>query len=368
MNLNNNIGRIKKFYLKNERYISIAAFLAGFIWDAFTLRRIDLPYENFVFIFHFSVILAAVVFINIYDSGRMKNRFFLRFAPFLPIFIQFSFGGLFSAFVVFYIKSGSVFASWPFFILLISLFVGNEFFRRKYLKLTFQLSVFFIALFSYSVFILPVILNKMGAVIFLLSGFAALGAISLVIFLFFLLIPERTRQNLKPLILSISSIYLIFQLLYFTNIIPPVPLSLKESGVFHSIEKTTEKNYIYKVEYEPTPWYLFFKKQNSDFHYLKNEAVYCYSAVFAPTDLNVKIFHRWSYFDENKNKWTEKARLSLPVFGGRDGGYRGYSYIKNVKPGKWRVDVITEQEQILGRIKFKIVDSDSLPPLKTDFR
>jgi hypothetical protein len=41
--------------------------------------------------------------------------------------------------------------------------------------------------------------------------------------------------------------------------------------------------------------------------------------------------------------------------GGRDGGFRGYSFKKNIQPGTWRVDVETAEGLLLGRIGFEVV-------------
>jgi hypothetical protein len=210
----------------------------------------------------------------------------------------------------------------------------------------------------------------MSAKIFIMSGLFALSAAGLIIFFLFLIMPQRIKENFKYLILVISGIYLIFQILYFTNIIPPIPLSIKESGIYHSIERINMDNYIFKVTYEPEAnRYLFFRDQSDIFHYTEGEKIlYSYSAIFSPTDLNMPIYHRWMYFDQTKGSWIEYAKISFNVTGGRDGGYRGYSYIRNFFPGKWRVDVLTERGQILGRRKFTVIKTDSAPSLETTLR
>ena len=48
--------------------------------------------------------------------------------------------------------------------------------------------------------------------------------------------------------------------------------------------------------------------------------------------------------------------------GGRDGGFRGYTYKNNVWNGLWKVEVITEEELILGVIEFEIITSKTLKP------
>lgn len=362
------LKKTKEFYVKYERYITPVAFLAGFIWDNLTLRRIDLWFENITFIWNIFLVATSIVLINAYEAGHLKWRVFEKIARFVPILMQFSFGGLFSAFFVFYSRSGSVLSSWPFLLFLLLLFLGNDFFRKRYLKLTFQLSVFFIVLFSYSVFAVPILVGKIGDGIFFASGMASLLIFGVILYILFRIIPEKMRQNRNALTLGIGSIFAIFQIFYFTNIIPPIPLSLKESGIYHSLERVNSAKYIYEVSFEPAPWYLFFKAQSSVFHLTPGQPVYSYSAVFAPTKLDTKIYHRWSYFDEKLNDLVESSRVGFLIIGGRDGGYRGYTVKYNAKPGKWRVEVITERGQVLGHRTFKIVSSDTYSKIRFELR
>lgn len=369
MALKDCFNKIKELYFRYEKILLPISFFAGLFWDNLTLRRVDLLYENSVFVWNLFQAILCIALINAYDSGRLRGNFFGKIAPFLPIFLQFSFGNLFSGFIVFYLRSGSFWASWPFIFLLGILFLGNEFFRKRYARLTFQISVFFIAIFSYSVFALPVLVNKMGAVVFLASGALALLACGLVLYVLFRIMPEKIRQSSKHLLSVILSIYLVFQILYFANIIPPIPLSLKGMGIYHSIELANTNGYLYKITFEPeNNTYLFYKDQSSIFHWKQGSAIYCYSAIFSPADLNMPIFHRWMHFDEEKGKWVESAFISFEIKGGRVSGYKGYTFLKNIVPGKWRVDVATERGQVLGRQSFTVVDSGFVPELKTAFR
>ena len=360
-------NRIKKIYHTHERWITPVAFFAGFVWDSFTLR-IDLWYQNAQFLLYLIFAAACILFINAYADGRIHWRWSERINGLAPLFLQFIFGGLFSAFIVFYIRSASIGASWPFLLLLVAFFIGNEIFRKRYHRLTFQMSVFFVALFSYAVFALPLVTGKIGDVMFVASGTAALLGIGLLTYLFSRVMPERLHQNRHALALSIGGIYILFQIFYFTNIIPPIPLALKESGIYHSIDPVRQGNYIYRIAYEPPPRYLFFRAQSDVLHWTKGERIYSYSAIFAPTKFNVPIFHRWLIYDTQKNTWVERSRIRFAISGGRDSGYRGYTFTENITPGKWRVDVITENGQILGRRDFRVVEVDVPPTLKTGWR
>ena len=348
---------------KYERYVAPFTFVFGFALDTVTLRRVDLWVDHFVLLGYIFIAGAAIVVLNVYESGRLRFRVLDWTIQFVPVVMQFAFGGLLSAFVIFYTKSGTLAKSWLFFLVLAALLIGNERFRKKYQRLTFQFSIFFIALFSYSIFALPVFIGKMGVVIFLASGFLSLALTGLFIVLLSWAISQQIAQSRRALAVSIGSIYFLFHLFYFTNIIPPIPLSLKESGVYHSVELVPEGDYV--VRYEPAPWYMFLSNTNSIYHWREGEPVYFFSSVFAPIQLTVSIRHRWYYYEESAGEWIQYADVPFPIYGGRDGGYRGYSFITGARPGKWRVEAVVGRGQVLGQEKFTIGEADKEFELKT---
>lgn len=374
------IQKIRAWRLKYERYVSPLALFIGFIVDNLTLRRIDLWAENLMILSYLFVAGLSILILNFYDDKREPkvsrpywkprhswlSRASDKFANFLPFILQFVFGGLFSAFVVFYSRSASLLTSWPFLIFLAALLIGNEFFRQKYYsRLVFQINVYFIAIFSYSVSIIPVIVKEIGTMVFIASGFVSIILIGSFIFLMRKFLPIRIGQSRNLIIASVGGLYVFFNILYFVNIIPPIPLALKESGIYHDIFKQGND---YIVQLEPAPWYRFFDDFSSVFHWQPGKPVYSFSAVFAPTAIKTKIFHRWLYFDEARAEWLEQSKQGFSIIGGRDGGYRGYTIKKQAMPGKWRVDVITEEGQILGKIKFKIVEASEAPKLQREIK
>lgn len=357
------IRRAKEIFEKYERYFSPAAFLAGFTWDNMTLKRIDLLYENIILASYLALILACIVFVNFRESRRPKFAASEKGALLIPYAMQFAFGGIFSGFFVFYSHSASLSTSWPFLAFLLAILVGNEFFRSRYSKFTFQISLFYIALFSYSIFIVPIITGKIGADIFIVSSLVSLTVLSIILLIMKSLTPVYARQNWTALLIVIPAIYITFSLLYFTNIIPPIPLSLKEIGLYHSVIKTADGNY--EVEYEPQPFAAFFDFPPNKINRYGDKPIYVFASIFAPTKINAEIFHRWEYFDEITDKWITVSRLAYNIAGGRDGGYRGWTRKQNASPGKWRVSVETERGQIIGRIKFTVINAASPPKTLT---
>ena len=45
----------------------------------------------------------------------------------------------------------------------------------------------------------------------------------------------------------------------------------------------------------------------------------------------------------------------LYLYNVADDGYRGYTFKRNIHEGQWRVDVITDEGQIIGIVRFDVV-------------
>lgn len=358
-----------KRYEKIEHIVSPAGFIIGFVWHILYLRRIDLLYDNLLMIFYLILTGLAIIYLNIYQirlryaqGHHLKIRFFELISIGVPFFLQFSIGGLFSSFLIFYGESSSIAVSWPFLAALVLLLVGNEFFRSRYRHLIIQIYSFFAVIFLYLVFAMPIALDRIGNSIFLLSGAASLAFIALFLFILRFFVREPVEHSKKWLIGGIAAIYFILNILYFTNIIPPIPLSLKEGAIAHSVARISNG---WEILVEPKPWYVFFRDYNPVVHWQPGQRVYTYAAVFAPTKIKTEIYHVWFFYDPNLEEWVQKSKVNYEIIGGRDGGYRGYSYNRlGLAPGKWRVDIVNSKGQVLGRLPFKIVQVSAAPELK----
>ncbi len=346
--------KINKFYWWTRKHISAIAFAVGFVWDIFTLGRIDFLYGNVVFILYLLIAFLGILLIHSADTRRFAPKFVLRARPWLPVLVQFPLGGLFSGFVIFYTKSASLVSSWPFLLILVALFIGNEFFKKRYERLVFQITLFYFALFSYLVLIVPVVLGTMGTATFVFSGILSILIIWILLQIIKKLFSKLYAQGGNLIWVIIGAIYLGFNVLYFTNTIPPVPLSLKEIGIYHSVVRNDSG---YTVTYEKPEWYNGWKDTSNIFHRLNGEAVYCFSSVFAPTHLSTEISHSWQKKTRN-GKWAREELIPFTVEGGRDGGYRGYTFKQNLSEGTWRCVVETKNKQVIGQMQFNIINTD----------
>ena len=354
-NIKSKIEKTKSFYSKYERFIPIGSFFAGFTWDSITLTRIDQLMDSLILFLYFILLGITIIIMVFVDKGIIKIPLFKKYSEWYPAVIQFFLGGLFSTYVIFYFQSASFTKTSLFLIILVGLFIANEFLHKKLKNLFLLLSLYFFAGFSFFIFFLPVIFKVMSIFMFLLAGLMSLGILLFMIFLFKKFNIIESVIELKHYYALIVGIYLVLNVFYFFNLIPPIPLSMKYAGIYHNVHRSGD---FYILKHEKPKWYQVFKSDDNDFYYLEGDSVYCYAAVFAPTNLTEKIYHQWQFYSEEKSEWLTSDKRGYELHGGREGGYRGYTMKKNVRPGEWRVNILTEDDLLLGTINFDII-SDS---------
>lgn len=351
-------SKFRSFIRKHQKYAPILFFIGGFIFDTLTLGRIDRTYDLVVLCLHMSCLTLTTYGYNLTDDNRWQNTLLERYEEFFPLTIQFFFGGLSSAYVIYFSRSVSLSKTASFFIILVALLFANEFLKKRISNKYLQFSVYFFLNFTFFTFMVPVFIKDMSTPIFLFSGLVSLASTLLLVIMTYFASPNtRTEIHLPKLIGTIVSIYAFINLFYFFNLIPPVPLALDEGIVAHNVSIENNK---YVVSYEKDENYIFWRDHKLKFSYTPEEKVYVFSSIFAPTDLKKSIFHRWKWYNETTDDWETVEDIGFEITGGRDGGFRGYTYKNNVKPGFWAVDVITEEGLVLGVIDFEILLDVSL--------
>ena len=88
--------------------------------------------------------------------------------------------------------------------------------------------------------------------------------------------------------------------------------------------------------------------------------------MFAPVALNTTVYHHW-YFRMHSNKpFTHADRIPLKISGGREAGYRAYTFKQQLDAGDWRVDVEAEDGRIIGRVSVTVEErAETQPSLAT---
>ena len=352
----------RRFVKKHEKYALIIFFIGGFIFDTLTLGRIDRLYDLVVLCLHMISLTITLYLFNLAGDGKWKNTFLERYEVYFPLAIQFFFGGLSSAFVIYFSRSVSLSKTVSFFIILIGLFLANELLKKRISNKYLQFGVYFFINFTFFTFMVPVFLREMNAAIFLYSGLAStIFTLILIIFIYVKSPSTRAELNFGKLFGIIVATYITINLFYYFKMIPPVPLALNAGIVAHNVQKTRNK---YIVSYEAEEWYIFWRKYKQQFHYSPDEDVYIFSSIFAPTDLEQSVLHRWYRFNTISNEWLVVDDIGFDITGGRNDGFRGYTYKNNITEGLWKVEVITDDELVLGVIDFEIINTPETRDIK----
>ncbi|MFT7557637.1 MAG: hypothetical protein ACI83D_000302 [Planctomycetota bacterium] len=367
-NLHNIISFFKKenlraFFNTHQHLISPIAIALGFIIDNFTLTRIDQTFDNLILITYLLITTICVLFLHSHTTSFSKRLNLPRYHSLIFGIMNFGFGGLFSGFIVFYSRSASILTGWPFVLLLLILMLGGEKYKRHYSNITLQLSALYIAYFAYFIFLIPLLTNKLGTGMFLLSGLTSLLSIGGVLWILRRIDTEIVRVQLQMLISIILGIFLLFQFFYFTNIMPPIPLSLKYANVYQNVSRSNTNTYT--LSYQATSWFNIFRKRSHQVDQ-QTQKVFVFSAIFAPTDISTTLYHQW--YHKGPSGWERTDKIALPINGGRDDGYRGFTNKTNLTPGKWRVRITTARNQELGRVRFTVTDTKRESKIRTEVR
>lgn len=346
--------QIKHLYARYEKHIPLGAFIAGFLWDTLTLTRIDKWSDNLILLGYALAAGLLIVIIGRIQLGRISRAWVVRRLNVITAATHFFLGGMLSSYVVFYFKSAGVGKSLIFVGLLVGLMLANEFFSHRLRNLKLLTAIYYFCCFAFLTFFLPVITRTMSDALFITSGLVSfVPLVALTAFIH----GKRWRDQILHAALLPLVIFVTLVSLYFLNWMPPVPLALKEGGIYRSVKRIGDK---YEVIYRAPSWWQFWQQDERDFHYITGDTIYCFTAVFAPTKLNEQVVHEWQQKDAN-GRWAIRGRHSYPIVGGRDGGYRGYSLKRNIGPGQWRVEVKTTQGRLLGRLSFDVIAVQQRP-------
>ena len=341
--------RVLRLLRATRRYHKPLAFLGGFLWDLLALKRIDSLFAN-VRLSAYLLLLGLLLIVDLRTGyHRPPLRWFETHRGWLQLGIQFFFGGLFSAYVVFYLKSTSLGPPLLFMGLLVALFGANEFLDRHIRGHRLELALYWFCAFSFLLFLVPVLTGWLGFGVFLIAGLLAVGVAAAVTAAASGPAPGGAGTALRRNVPVWAAFFVLLGVLYQLGVIPPVPLSLTHAGVYHQIERTGD---MYHLTYESPSWYRFWVRSDEIFRQQEGDQACCFSAVFAPTGTEFTVRHRWQWLSPQTGDWQDTDRIAFRARGGRGAGYRGFTCKSRVAAGHWRVRVENDSDQELGRVNF----------------
>lgn len=317
-----------------RRYAPVLFFFGGFVWDAVTLGRSIKSVDLFILLGYLAGAAAVLVAI-----GRGME---FRGSRYLNAVLQFFFGGIFSALFIFYFLSSSSLPGYLVVLGLGALLVGNEFLESTYGELTLSWAFFTLCAAMFFNFALAHLFRSISTFWFYLGTLMAV--------LLVLAIRQVSRREAATIVpaVGVASVML---LLHAVNAIPPVPLVKKQMLIAHGLARTAH-GYRGRVE---SPGRRFWRSSSATFHREGGERVYCFTSVFVPRGIETTIRHRWEVHDDTRG-WAGAGVIPFRIAGGRETGYRGYTFKQNIRPGRWRVIAESESGAAIGIIEFRVVE------------
>ena len=375
--IKNKIQKAKSFLTRNIGHISLLAFVLGFFLDVFTLPNVT-NFWSYMTGVIYAILVGVLILVREYiKSDKVTLNIFGKkeeeYVAYFSVAIAFFMGSFISFVFIYYMRAADIISGLPILAFIFLIMCMNEWVDSRS-RLLFDILIYSICITLFFIFLTPVFLGRVGDYVFnfsiLLSG----------IFLYFYtkliysfdLDQDREFSFLdKFKSIKISKIYkklfekynfkiynyillvpgIIFSL-YFTNIIPAVPLTMREANFYQSVFKKTNTFYTFNQKCIKS-WNPFV---NCYFVYddLYDDNISFYNEVQAPAKLNAKLSHKWEYYNKSRGVWELKNIASYYVYGGRENGYRGYTSITNIQKGLYKVTVMIDDKRVLGSKKFEV--------------
>ena len=333
----------------------LAFFTAGFVFDALMVRRID---EAPVLIQQGAYLCLSGVLLAVSVAWRHQAPRLPSMLAWLPRWaapaLHFMLGTLLNAYALFYVKSGSGLISVLFLVVISALLLVNELPSVRRLGPVVLYGLYSFCLTSYFAYLYPVLIGRIRWWMFLLA--VATSAVPLTIVGRFH--HKRTgdrREVVRHGLIPALGVQALLLVLYAFRLIPPVPLSLMEIGIYHGVARQADGSY--RVTYDKPAWYRFWAHDETEFRARSGDRVFTFFRVFAPRGFHDEIRVAW-FLRQPGTGWTQTGDVPIAVTGGREGGYAGVAYKQNFRPGDWRVIVETFDGREIGRRSFSIRADD----------
>ena len=355
------IHRLKLYYERNERSVTVLSFVAGFLFDIVTLGRIDSWLSIGQQILYLVVIATALTQMFLEQGGpqlELDKMFFFKrwYYQYRTAIVHFLFGSLLNLYTIFFFKSSSLLVSFSFLAFLVLLLVANESKRFKSLGLPFKFGMLSLCVLSFFAYVVPILVGSIGLLVFLSS--MPVGCLPLIGLGWWIRAraPQLFPQARKQIHLPLSLVLLGFFILYYFRVIPPVPLSIPFIGVYHSVERTEQG---YRLGHERPQW-RFWHNGDQDFVARPGDKVYVFFRIFSPTRFSDQVLMRW-YWKDGARGWTLQDSIPIKIVGGREQGFRGYGFKSNYQPGAWKVQIETTDAREIGRVYFDLQTGPEWP-------
>ena len=351
------ISRLGSFRRRHKKWEEVAFFAGGFCFDLLLLERVD----SVPMLIHQGSYLLLLSFLVAVDhrfsvKGEPASAFWRKILHFRTEVIHFLFGTLLTAFLVFYFKAASGFFSLVFLVALGAILLANEAPRFRRLGPVMRVALLGFAIASYFSYLFPVLAGFLSPYLYVLAVLSSAAAMFALwrIYRWWTKDPGWTFQRA---VLPSLSIQAALVLLYLIHVLPPVPLSLKWIGIYHGAERQGD---MVKVSHQRPAWKLWHRGDQL-FLARPGDRIFCFTRIFAPRHFRDGLKVRWAYQSRN-NGWTGTDAIPLTISGGQEQGWRGIAYKRNFTPGRWKVNIETDDGREVGSIRFTVEQDLSAEP------
>ncbi|MBI3300292.1 MAG: DUF2914 domain-containing protein [Elusimicrobia bacterium] len=352
------LERAKRFYADHEPACTAGFFVAGFIFDVFAVGRID-KLHNVLHQAGYLLLCGWLTGLEIREQhgGFTPHERFKGAWRYHKAATHFMLGTLLNIYTLFYFKSASLTASLVFLLFWVALLGINEARPFPGSATRLRMTLFSLCLVSYFGYLVPMLAHRLGTLVFLGSLAASTAALALLVWRLEKRIPEGREAVRRLTVVPFAWVAAAFTLMYLAKLIPPVPLSISDIGIYHDARRVGD-------EFELTmlrPRWRFWERGDQTFAARPGDKIHCFVSVFSPTDFKERLELRWLFKDPAAG-WKASDVMPLGVTGGRDEGFRSVTVKSRYQPGTWRVLVETSDGRELGRIGFTVSPDDGTEP------
>jgi hypothetical protein len=232
----------------------------------------------------------------------------------------------------------------------------NELPRFRRLGPVVLYALYSFCLTSYFAYLYPVLIGKLRWWTFALAIATSLVPL-MALNRLHLRVTGNRRQVLRQALAPSLGVQVALLALFLLRLLPPVPLSLMDIGIYHAVARNASGEY--ELSRVRPPWWNIWSVDDRKFLARAGDRVYCFFRVFAPSRFEDAVQVRWAYWEPAAG-WVSSDAVPVVVRGGRERGFAGYTYKQNWRPGDWRVTIETTDGREIGGRAF-VVRPDEHP-------
>jgi hypothetical protein len=351
------VERLKEFKSRNERVVSTCFFLGGFLFDAVMLSRIDEPLMLVQQGFYLLLCGGLIAYQQRLEWMKLQPPVRLRkIWHYADHLLHFMLGTLLNAYSIFYFQSASGITAVCFVVVIVVLLAINEMPRFHRLGPVVLYALYSICLTSYFAYLVPVLIGHLRPWMFYLS--VGIASALLAVQVRALLRWSASYLHVaRHAAIPAFGVQALFILLYALRVAPPVPLAIKQMGIYHDVRRVPGG---WELSQQQSRWKLW---QHADENFLERpgDKLYCFARIFAPRHFKDTINIVWFHYDEDKG-WLLAHRLPLSVSASSNVGFATDAYLTEPMKGKWRVEIESQDGRTIGQLHFKVSDDPSTDP------